>query len=172
MFRSVRNKLLHWACKWWLERILGHLSIHIHPFICPFKEIHTCSSAIIGIAFGPCAHKIAKQNEEWNEFVCVVQANMDARIYLFTLFHFHCIGEQHHEKRINGTKWFIQSALNASVRSFDIIKSVLPTRMCAYFNLNMLYHYQRNEIYIFIYVYRIPLCFSFNRTASPILCGH
>lgn len=31
-------------------------------------------------------------------------------------------------------------------------QKVLPTQMCAYSNLNMLYHHQRNEIYIFMYI--------------------
>lgn len=57
-------------------------------------------------------------------------------------------------------------------RSFDIIKSAAAAshpQMCAYFNLNMLYHHQRITKYIYC---RPFVCFLFNHTKHPILCGH
>lgn len=51
---------------------------------------------------------------------------------------------------------------------------VLPTQMCAYFNLNMLYQHQRITKNIYnIFMYIAVLCAFYSTTHKhPIFCGH
>lgn len=86
---------------------------------------------------------------------------MQAFIYLFALLHStsYCVWmwiitiTKRTTEKMNGAN-DLSVAHTEKTLSFVCSASskVLPTQMCAYFNLNMLYHHQRNEIYIFMYI--------------------
>lgn len=142
-----------------------HSQPSIHPFIHSSEPKHHSHFAGDNQKHAHGWTHDATENHEVTNLWCSSNTRMQEFIHSSDYLSFFslcvCDGNQDQaskEQREKWGQWFIRCTqtvrVSESAQSFSFVQhhhqKVLPTQMCAYFNVNMLYHHQRNEIYIFI----------------------